>query len=82
VMIRRPTYIRNPTAADYVMRFTGLTWRIGRTTDGESVFIVSTGHPGRMAALCVVESLTKRDRSDGWEPDGPDLFRRVTHFRP
>jgi hypothetical protein len=28
-----------------------------------------------------MRSLTERDCADGWEADGPDLFRQVTRFR-
>jgi hypothetical protein len=80
-LMHRPTYIQRPRDGDYLMRFTGLTWSILRRTGEEGACILSTGHRGRKAALLQVQSLTERDRSDGWEPDGPDLFRQVTHFR-
>jgi hypothetical protein len=63
------------------MRFTGLTWSILRRTGEGAAFILSTGHRDRKAALLQVQSLTERDHADGWEPDGPDLFRQVTRFR-
>lgn len=79
--MQRPTYIQRPKDGDYVMRFTGLTWSVLRRTGEEGAFIVSTGHRDRKAALLQVQSLTERDRSDGWEPVGPDWFRQVAHLR-
>ena len=82
LLMQRPTYIKRPKDGDYVMRFTGLTWSVLRRTGEEGAFfILSMGHRDRKAALLQVRSLTERDRSDGWEPDGPDLFRQVTRFR-
>ena len=81
LLMQRPTYIERPKDGDYVMRFTGLTWSVLRRTGEDGAFILSTGHRDRKAALLQVRSLTERDRSDGWEPDGPDLFRQVTRFR-
>jgi hypothetical protein len=80
-LMHRPTYIQRPRDGDYLVRFTGLTWSILRRTGEEGAFILSTGHRDRKAALLQVQLLTERDQSDGWEPDGPDLFRQVTHFR-
>jgi hypothetical protein len=82
LLMQRPTYIERPKDGDYVMRFTGLTWSVLRRTGEEGAFfILSIGHRDRKAALLQVRSLSERDRSDGWEPDGPDLFRQVTRFR-
>jgi hypothetical protein len=79
--MQRPTYVQRPRDGDYIMRFSGLTWSVLCTTGEEAAFLLSTGHRDRKAALLQVRSLTERDRSDGWEPDGPDLFRQVTRFR-
>jgi len=79
--MQRPTYIQRPREGDYIMRFTGLTWSVLCRTGEEAAFLLSTGVRDRKAALWQVRSLTERDRSDGWEPDGPDLFRQVTRFR-
>ena len=80
--MHRPIYIATPIDGDYIMRFTGLTWNVLRRTgaDGAS-FILSTGHRDRKTALVEVRALTERDHADGWEPDGPNLFRQVTRFR-
>ena len=80
-VMQRPRYIRRPKDGDCVMRFTGLTWSVLRRTGEEAAFILSTGHRDRKAALLQVHSISERDQSDGWEPVGPDWFRRVTHFR-
>jgi hypothetical protein len=77
----RRTYIQRPRDGDYLMRFTGLTWSVLRRTGEEGAFIVSTAHRDGKAALLQVQSLTERDRSDEWEPAGPDLFRQVTRVR-
>ena len=81
LLMQRPTYIERPKDGDYVMRFTGLTWSVLRRTGEEGAFILSTGHRDRKTALSLVQSLTERDQSDGWEPVGADWFRQVTHFR-
>jgi hypothetical protein len=80
-MMQRPTYVQRPRVGDYIMRFSGLTWNVFCTTGDAAAFLRPTGHRDRKAALLQVRSLTERDRSDGWEPDGPDLFRQVTRFR-
>ena len=80
-MMQRPTYVQRPRDGDYIMRFTGLTWSVVRRTGEEGAFILSTGYRDRKAALVQVRSLTERDQADGWEPDGPDLFRQITRFR-
>jgi hypothetical protein len=80
--MQRPIYIVRPRDGDYIMRFTGLTWSVlRRTGEEDAAFLLSSGHRDRKAALLEVQSLTKRDRADGWEPDGPDFFRQVTRFR-
>jgi hypothetical protein len=79
--MERSRYVQRSRDGDYVMRFTGLTWSVLRRTGEEGAFILSTGHRNRKAALSQVQSLTERDRSDGWEPVGADWFRQVTHFR-
>ena len=42
---------------------------------------ISTGDANRKTALARIRSLTETDRADGWEADGPDLFRQITRFR-
>jgi len=79
--MERPRYVQGSRDGDYVMRFTGLTWSVLRRTGEEGAFILSTGHRDRKTALSLVQSLTERDQSDGWEPAGADWFRQVTHFR-
>ena len=79
--MQRPTYITRPIDGDYIMRFGGLTWSILRRTGPEGAFILATGDRDRKAALARMRSLTERDCADGWEADGPDLFRQVTRFR-
>ena len=79
--MQRPTYVTRPIEGDYIMRFGGSTWSILRRTGAEGAFIFSTGDRDRKAALERMRALTERDSADGWEADGPALFRQVTRFR-
>jgi len=58
------------------MRFGGLTWRSSAEPEPKGAFILATGDRDRKAALARMRSLTERDSADGWEADGPDLFRQ------
>ena len=71
----------HPVQGDYILSFTGLTWNIARRTETDSGMSISTGDKDRKAGLARIRTLTETDHADGWEADGPDLFRQITRFR-
>jgi len=75
------TYIVRPVEGDYILSFTGFSWNILRRTGHDSAMSISTGDANRKTALARIRTLTETDRADGWEADGPDLFRQITRFR-
>jgi len=77
----RETSTARPVDGDYILSFTGFSWNVLRRTGHDSAISVSSGDKTRKAALARIRSLTEADRADGWEADGPDLFRQVTRFR-
>jgi hypothetical protein len=79
--MQRATHTARPLAGDYIISFTGLTWNVLRSTGELSATSVSSGDRDRKTALARVRTLTEQDSADGWETDGPDLFRQVTRFR-
>jgi len=79
--MQRPTFTAEPVEGDYILSFTGFSWNVLRKTGQDSVMTVSSGEKSRKAALAHVRSLTEADTADGWEADGPDVFRQITRFR-
>jgi hypothetical protein len=79
--MQRDTHTARPLKGDYIISFTGLTWNVLRSTGELSVMSVTSGDRDRKTALARVRTLTEQDSADGWETDGPDLFRQVTRFR-
>ena len=75
------TYTAHPIEGDYLLTYTGLTWNILRRTGHDSAMSISTGDKNRKIALARLRTLTETNRADGWEADGPDLFRQITRFR-
>ena len=75
------TFTAHPIEGDYILSFTGFSWNILRRTGHDSAMSISTGDANRKTALARIRSLTETDRADGWEADGPDLFRQITRFR-
>jgi hypothetical protein len=79
--MRRETYASHPVNGDYILRCAGISWNILRRLGPDSALSISTGDRTRKTALARIRSLTETDSSDGWEADGPDLFRLITRFR-
>jgi hypothetical protein len=79
--MQRAIFTAHPVDGDYVLSFTGLTWNILRRTGPDSGMSISTGDRTRKSALARIRSLTETAHADGWEADGPDLFRQITRFR-
>ena len=75
------TFTAHPIEGDYILSFTGFSWNILRRTGHDSAMSVSTGDKNRKTALARIRSLTEIDSADGWEADGPDVFRQITRFR-
>jgi hypothetical protein len=71
----------HPVEGDYILSFTGFSWNILRRTGHDSGMSISTGDKDRKTGLGRVRALTEADHADGWEADGPDLFRQITRFR-
>jgi len=79
--MRRDTYTAHPASGDYILKCAGITWHILRRTSEDSALSISTGDKTRKTALARLRSLTETAHADGWEADGPELFRQVTRFR-
>jgi hypothetical protein len=79
--MRRETYTPQPVDGDYILRCTGISWSILRSTGHDSAMSISTQDRNRKAALARIRSLTETDHADGWEADGDGLFRQITRFR-
>lgn len=79
--MQRANYTAHPAQGDYILRCTGITWHILRRIAPDSAQSISTGDKTRKTALARIRSLTETDHTDGWEADGPDLFRQITRFR-
>ena len=75
------TYIVHPVEGDYILSFTGFSWNILRRTGHDGAMSISTGDANRKTALARIRSLSETDHADGWEADGPDLFRQIIRFR-
>ncbi len=74
-------FTAHPIEGDYILSFTGLSWNILRRTGHDSSMSISAGDKNRKMGLARIRSLTETDRADGWEADGPGLFRQITRFR-
>ena len=70
-----------PNKGDYILSCTGLTWNVLRSTGEFSTMSVTSSDRDRATALARIRTLAERDGADGWETDGPDLFRQITRFR-
>ena len=79
--MQRDTHTARPLKGDYILNFTGLTWNVLRSTGELSAMSVTTGDRQRKTALARIRTLSEQDSADGWETDGPDLFRQITRFR-
>jgi hypothetical protein len=79
--MRAPTYTAHPIEGDYILSFTGFTWNIARRIGIDSGMSISTGDKDRKTGLARIRTLTETDHADGWEADGPNLFRQITRFR-
>jgi hypothetical protein len=75
------TFTAHPIEGDYILSFTGFSWNILRRTGHDSGMSISTGDANRKTALARIRSLSETDHADGWEADGPDLFRQIIRFR-
>jgi len=80
-MMSRTDHTSQPVDGDYILSFTGSTWNVLRSTGRDSATSVTTGDKTRKAALARIRSLSETDQADGWEVDGPNLFRQITRFR-
>ena len=79
--MRRETYTPQPVEGDYILRCTGISWSILRSTGHDSALSISTQDKDRKAALARIRSLTETDHANGWEAAGEGLFRQITRFR-
>jgi hypothetical protein len=81
-MTHRDTLIAQPPAGDYILRPTGFSWSVRRSTGAGAARCVAEGSRDRQAALAILLSLAEADHADAWETTGNDVFWRLRQFRP
>ena len=79
--MRRDTLTTDPREGDYILRPTGLTWNVLRSSGDRSGRSVSVGDRDRKTALARLRVLAEADSADGWETTGTGLFWQITRFR-
>ena len=80
IMIR-DIFSADPPSGDYILKPTGLTWGVDRTTGTGSVMRIATGEQQKKAALATLLSLAKGDGTDAWESAGTVSYRLIKRFR-
>lgn len=80
-MMRRDVLTTNPASGDYILRTTGFSWAVLRSTGRNSGMEISVGDRERKTALARVQTLAKTDLVDAWETAGTGVFWQISRFR-
>jgi hypothetical protein len=81
-IVIRDTFSADPPGGDYILKPTGLTWGVDRTTGTGSVMRVVPGEQKKEDALATLLSLARGDGTDAWESAGAVSYRLIKRFRP